>query len=68
MGAISGKGIAAPLTFNPSFAVIDVVRAPLLGASAEANSWIVLFASTILGCVNPYLRFARFRLRIGYWV
>jgi hypothetical protein len=36
-------------------------------SSAQVNSWIVLFASTILG-VNPYLPFVRFRLRIAYWV
>jgi len=37
-------------------------------ASAAANSWIVPFASTILGGVNLYLPFCAFSLRIAYWV
>ena len=55
-------------TLNPLFAVIDVVRAPLLGAATAAHSWIVLLILTVLGCSVTFLVFARFRTRIAYWI
>jgi ABC-type polysaccharide/polyol phosphate export permease len=54
--------------FNPIFAAIDVVRAPLLGIPTGANSWIVLLGSTTLGWLITYALFARFRMRIAYWI
>ena len=54
--------------FNPIFAAIDVVRGPLLGVPAAANSWIVLLGSTTLGWLITYALFARFRMRIAYWI
>ncbi len=55
-------------TLNPLFAVIDVVRAPLLGAAPAENSWIVLLIMTVLGCSASFAVFARFRTRIAYWI
>src|SRR5439155_14140475 len=40
----SWQGLAA---LNPVFAAIDVIRAPLLGSTAGATSWIVLALLTI---------------------
>jgi ABC-type polysaccharide/polyol phosphate export permease len=54
--------------FNPIFAAIDVVRAPLLGVPTAAHSWIVLLGSTTLGWLTTYALFARFRMRIAYWI
>lgn len=54
--------------FNPAFAAIDVVRAPLLGVPTNDYSWPMLTAITVTGCVGTLLIFARFRSRIAYWI
>lgn len=54
--------------FNPLFAAIDVIRAPLLGVPVSAWSWPVLIAATALTGGISFLLFARFRGRIAYWV
>jgi ABC-type polysaccharide/polyol phosphate export permease len=66
---IAALGDWVPLAaFNPIFAAIDVVRAPILGVPTEANSWIVLLGSTTLGWLITYALFVRFRMRIAYWI
>jgi ABC-2 type transport system permease protein/lipopolysaccharide transport system permease protein len=55
-------------TYNPLFAAIDVVRAPLLGVPTAETSWIILLVVTILGCGVTFALFARFRSRIAYWI
>ena len=55
-------------TFNPLFAAVDVVRAPLLGAPTAETSWIILLVTTLLGCGVTFAIFARFRSRIAYWI
>jgi len=55
-------------TYNPLFAMVDVVRAPLLGVPTAKTSWIILSAMTILGCAITFAVFARFRSRIAYWI
>ena len=55
-------------TYNPLFAAIDVVRAPLLGVPTAETSWIILLVMTILGCGITFALFARFRSRIAYWI
>lgn len=59
------RGIAE---YNPLFAAIDVIRAPLLGQATAATSWPVLLAATVVGCAVSFALFARFRSRIAYWV
>jgi ABC-type polysaccharide/polyol phosphate export permease len=62
-------GIYLPLAeFNPLFAMVDVIRAPLIGTSALTNSWPVLLATTVIGSGMTFLLFARFRGRIAYWI
>ena len=53
--------------FNPIYAAIDVMRAPLLGEATEPHSWLILAIVTVLGCVGTFAFFARFRTRIAYW-
>jgi ABC-type polysaccharide/polyol phosphate export permease len=66
---IDALGDWAPIAgLNPIFAAIDVVRAPLLGVPTAANSWIILLGSTTFGCTITYALFARFRMRIAYWI
>ena len=55
-------------TFNPMFAAIDVIRAPLLGIPTAEGSWIMLLVMTALGCGITFAVFARFRDRIAYWI
>jgi len=56
------------LSFNPLFAAIDVVRAPLLGNAPLAYSWTVLLTVTAVGCLGTFGLFAKFRTRIAYWI
>ncbi|HVC53705.1 MAG TPA: ABC transporter permease [Stellaceae bacterium] len=66
---IDALGIYRPLAeFNPIFAAIDVVRAPLLGVPPVPTSWPVLLAATLIGGGVTFFAFARFRARIAYWV
>ena len=53
--------------FNPLYAALDVMRAPLLGQPAEPYSWLILAIVTMLGCAGTFAFFARFRTRIAYW-
>jgi ABC-2 type transport system permease protein/lipopolysaccharide transport system permease protein len=53
--------------FNPIYAAIDVMRAPLLGEPTEPYSWLILAIVTVLGCAGTFAFFARFRTRIAYW-
>jgi ABC-type polysaccharide/polyol phosphate export permease len=55
-------------TYNPFFAAVDVLRAPLLGLPPAEGSWIMLLVSNLLGCVVAFAVFARFRGRIAYWI
>jgi ABC-2 type transport system permease protein/lipopolysaccharide transport system permease protein len=66
---IDALGIYRPLAeFNPLFAAIDVVRAPLLGVAPVPTSWPVLLVATAIGSGFTFAVFARFRSRIAYWV
>jgi ABC-type polysaccharide/polyol phosphate export permease len=56
------------LALNPLFAALDVVRAPLLGLPTAQTSWAILLGSTILGWALTFALFARFRMRIAYWI
>jgi ABC-type polysaccharide/polyol phosphate export permease len=56
------------LSFNPLFAAIDVVRAPLLGIAPLPHSWTTLALVTLLGCLGTLVAFAKFRPKIAYWV
>ena len=53
--------------FNPIYAAIDVMRAPLMGQPTEPHSWSILVIVTVLGCAGTFAFFGRFRSRIAYW-
>jgi len=53
---------------NPYYHFVEIVRQPLLGASASQESWAAVAAVTIVGFSAAFLMFARFRARIPYWV
>lgn len=54
--------------YNPLYAAIDVVRAPLLGQPTEPHAWLILVLVTVFGCAGSFAFFARFRTRIAFWV
>ena len=56
------------LVFNPFFAAVDIVRAPLLGVSPEPSSWMLMLGCTVVITLCGFGSFARFRSRIAYWV
>ena len=55
-------------TFNPLFAAVDVLRAPLIGVPTAPSSWIMLVSVTVVGSGIAFAAFSRFRSRIAYWI
>jgi ABC-type polysaccharide/polyol phosphate export permease len=53
---------------NPIYALVEIVRAPLLGQPAAAELWGLAFAVTLVGWAVTLAAFARFRARIPFWV
>jgi ABC-2 type transport system permease protein/lipopolysaccharide transport system permease protein len=53
---------------NPFFHLIEVVRAPLLGALPSAQTWMVVLAITAINALVTAFFFLRFRARIAYWI
>ena len=61
-------GHAALLAFNPCHALLDILRAPLLGAAPAAASWIgAMVTAALLGGMS-WAVFARARPRLALWV
>jgi len=54
--------------FNPLFAMIDVLRSPLLGMPIAPHSWQLLGLMTALGSAATFGFFVRFRARLAFWV
>jgi ABC-2 type transport system permease protein/lipopolysaccharide transport system permease protein len=53
---------------NPLFALIDIVRSPVLGKAPAVGSWPVVVVLAAFGCTVTFALFSRFRSRIAYWV
>jgi lipopolysaccharide transport system permease protein len=53
---------------NPIYALLEIVRAPLLGHRVPAALWGLSLATTIAGWAITLAAFARFRARIPFWV
>jgi ABC-type polysaccharide/polyol phosphate export permease len=56
------------MTLNPIYAVIDVIRAPILGEAIQPFSWPIVVGVTLLGLLMAFRLFAKFRSRIVFWV
>ena len=54
--------------FNPFFHLLQIVRAPLLGAVPTTENYLVVLLITLLNIVVVGAFFTRFRARISYWV
>ena len=53
---------------NPLTALIDIVRAPLLGEATHPLSWPIALAATALATAAAFAALAGMRSRLPYWV
>jgi lipopolysaccharide transport system permease protein len=56
------------LPFNPFDALMEIVRAPLLGGAAGLGTWALALAYSLVFCAGSWLLFARVRGRLAYWM
>ena len=56
------------LLANPLHAMIDVLRAPLLGHAAASASWIVALGTSALILTVGAFVFAHARARLAFWL
>jgi lipopolysaccharide transport system permease protein len=56
------------LPFNPFYAVIEIVRAPLLGHMPDTATWCSAVLYSLLLCGVSWLMFVRARGRVAFWV
>ena len=55
-------------TWNPFYALIEIVRAPLLGNVPDAWSYVVAGLVTIMTFAVSAAFFVKYRQRIAYWI
>lgn len=56
------------LDLNPVYHLLEIVRAPLLGAAPSAMNWIVSGVFAVVGWVVALIFYSKFRRRIAYWL
>lgn len=54
--------------FNPIYHLIEVVRAPLLGAEIHILNWAFSIALLLFGSLLTFISFVRYRARVAYWL
>ena len=59
---------AAWLPFNPFYAILEIVRAPLLGMAPSLLVWVSALGFSALLAGAAWLLFARVRNRLSFWV
>jgi len=62
------RAAAMILQFNPFYHLLELLRAPLLGAWPEPLSWLVVAAIALFGWVLTLGFFARYQHRVAYWL
>lgn len=63
-----GPDGVAKLPFNPFFDMLEIVRAPMLGAEPSLMVWVGALGYSLLLCGVAWLFFARARSRLAYWL
>jgi ABC-type polysaccharide/polyol phosphate export permease len=53
---------------NPFYHLVEIVRAPLLGAVPQMQTYNVVIGVTMIGWAITWLFFRRFRSRLAYWI
>lgn len=56
------------LDANPFFAVIEVIRGPLLGHMPHPLTWTMAILVPLIGACLAFTLFVRYRWRIAYWL
>jgi lipopolysaccharide transport system permease protein len=56
------------LPFNPFFDLLEIVRAPLLGALPAGDVWLGAVLYSLVLCVLAWALFTRVRGRIAFWL
>jgi ABC-type polysaccharide/polyol phosphate export permease len=66
-GQLEGK-MGLIIQLNPLYHLLELVRAPLLGHSPSAQTWLFALAGAAAGWTGAIFLFSRFRRRIPYWI
>lgn len=64
---LTGAG-AEWLPFNPFYVLLEIVRAPLLGAVPSLATWAAALGFSLLLVGAAWMMFARVRNRLSFWV
>lgn len=56
------------LPLNPFFSLIEIVRAPLLGALPSWQVWLAATGYSALVCALSWALFVRVRARLAFWI
>jgi lipopolysaccharide transport system permease protein len=56
------------LPLNPFFALIEIVRAPLLGNATSKYVWAAALVYSLALCVVSWVLFVRARGRVAFWI
>jgi lipopolysaccharide transport system permease protein len=59
---------AVLLPLNPFYALLEIVRAPLLGHAPSADTWIAAAVYSVALCGMSWALFVRARGRVAFWV
>jgi len=54
--------------FNPLYAFIQIIRAPMIGQKASLSCYVLVLIITLLGLAVSFSIFKKYRARIVYWV
>lgn len=56
------------IEWNPFYHLIELVRAPLLGAAPTALDWLFAVGTAVIGWMVAIVFFGRYRWRVAYWL
>lgn len=59
---------AVLLPFNPFYALLEIVRAPLLGHTPSADTWLAAVLYSVALCSASWSLFVPARGRVAFWV
>ncbi|QDH17173.1 ABC transporter permease [Swingsia samuiensis] len=62
------QGKAHWLLFNPFYALLEIVRAPLLGETPSLDVWLISLGVGLVFCVMAAAVFVRTRARLVFWI
>ncbi len=63
---LEGRALLADV--NPFYHLIELVRAPVLGAAADPTTYIYVCIGTVVGWLMTYYVAVRFQVRLAFWI